>query len=222
MSRILPALFKGQCLHLGFLVVTIPVLWLGLDCGALQCNGLPVSFWFWLAVSIPIIHQTYVWLCWRLELRYQWFTNRWGLKAGFGCYVVGFFLLFICRFISLFILAVADHGTASISWTARWLLAAPILLLAGYALFSVKQHFGFQRAAGLDHFDPAYGRRALVHKGMFRWTKNAMYLFAIQSTWLFGIIAGSRLAMMVACFQSVYIWVHYQGTEKPDMDYIYR
>ncbi|SVB52734.1 uncharacterized protein METZ01_LOCUS205588, partial [marine metagenome] len=28
-------------------------------------------------------------------------------------------------------------------------------------------------------------------------------------------------AMIVACFQSVYVWVHYFGTEKPDMDYIY-
>ena len=205
----------------GILVVTIPVLWLGLDYGALQWNGLPVSFWFWFAVAIPIIHQTYVWLCWRLELRNRLFTNRWGLKAGFGCDVVVFFLLFVCRFIGLFILAVADQGTAPISWTVRWLLAAPILLLAGYALFSVKQYFGFQGAAGLDHFDSAYRRRALVHKGMFRWTKNAMYLFAIQSTWLFGILAGSRLAMMVACFQSVYIWIHYLGTEKPDMDYIY-
>lgn len=222
MTRILPALFMGQFLHLGFLLVTIPILWLGLDYGTSQWSGLPVSFWFWLAVSIPIMHQTYVWLCWRLELRNRLFTNRWGLKAGFRYYVAGFFLLFICRFISLLILAVADHGTVSMPWTVRWLMAAPILLLAGYAMFSVKQYFGFQRAAGLDHFDSEYRRRALVCKGMFRWTKNAMYLFAIQSTWLFGILTGSRLAMMVSCFQSIYIWVHYLGTEKPDMDYIYR
>ncbi len=222
MSCMVPTLFKGQCVHLGFLVVAIPLMWLGIDCGALQWNGLPVSFWFWLAVLIPIIHQTYVWLCWRLELRNRLFTNQWGLKTGFGYYVVGFFLLFSCRFISLFILAVANQDTVSISWTVRWLLAVPILLVAGYTLFSVKRYFGFQRAAGLDHFDPAFHRRALVHKGMFRWTKNAMYIFAIQSTWLFGILMGSRLAMIAACFQSVYIWVHFLGTEKPDMDYIYR
>jgi hypothetical protein len=57
---------------------------------------------------------------------------------------------------------------------------------------------------------------------MFKWTQNAMYVFAIQTTWLFGILAASRLAMIAACFQPVYIWIHYFGTEKPDMDHIYR
>ena len=48
-----------------------------------------------------------------------------------------------------------------------------------------------------------------------------MYLFVLQGTWLFGIFAESRLAMIVAGFQSIYIWVHYVSTEKPDMKHIY-
>ena len=48
-----------------------------------------------------------------------------------------------------------------------------------------------------------------------------MYLFVLQGTWLFGILAGSRSAMIVAGFQSIYIWVHYVSTEKPDMKHIY-
>ena len=57
---------------------------------------------------------------------------------------------------------------------------------------------------------------------VFRWTSNAMYVFAIQSLWLFGILAASKLALIAAAFQAVYIWVHYYATEKPDMAFIYR
>ncbi len=53
------------------------------------------------------------------------------------------------------------------------------------------------------------------------WHIYAMYLFAIQSLWLFGILAGSKLAMLAAGFQSIYIWIHYFGTEGPDMAHIY-
>jgi protein-S-isoprenylcysteine O-methyltransferase Ste14 len=107
------------------------------------------------------------------------------------------------------------------SVSLRWALATPVLLLAGYTMFSIKQYFGFRRAAGIDHFDPAFRSKPLVRRGMFKWTRNAMYVFAIQGTWLFGILAASKLAMLAACFQSVYIWVHYFGTEKPDMAYLY-
>ena len=38
----------------------------------------------------------------------------------------------------------------------------------------------------------------------------------------FGILAASKLALIAAAFQAVYIWVHYYATEKPDMAFIYR
>jgi hypothetical protein len=63
----------------------------------------------------------------------------------------------------------------------RLLLTLPILCLAGYTMYSVKKFFGFARAAGIDHFDPEYCSRPLVREGVFRWTSNAMYVFAIQS-----------------------------------------
>ena len=34
-------------------------------------------------------------------------------------------------------------------------------------------------------------------------------------------LAASKLAMIVAAFQTVYIWVHYFATEKPDMEHLY-
>jgi hypothetical protein len=44
-----------------------------------------------------------------------------------------------------------------------------------------------------------------------------MYVFAIESLWLFGILAASNLAFIVAAVQAVYIWVHYYATENPDL-----
>ena len=222
MPDTLPSLFKGQVLHLGFLVVAIPVLLCCVQPGPATWGGIQVSAWFYLALTIPILHQAYVWLCWRLELRDRFFTNRWGLERGFRLYAVGFFLLFGSRFLTLLLLAIADQDSVAMSGPLRGVVAAPILLLSGYAMFSVKKYFGFQRAAGIDHFDPDYRSKPFVRQGMFRWTKNAMYVFALQLTWLFGIVAASKLAMIAACFQSIYIWVHYFGTERPDMAHIYR
>ena len=216
-----PPLLRGQFLHLVFLATAITLLLVLSNPGPAYWQGIPVSVWFWSALSIPILHQVYVLLCWRLELRSQSVTVRWGLKRGFRIYTIGFFGLFSSRFLSLLLLAVADQASLPMSMGLRWTLAVPIFLVAGYAMFSVKHYFGFQRAAGIDHFDLAYRTKPMVRDGMFRWTKNAMYTFAIQATWLFGILAASRLAMIAACFQSVYVWVHYLGTEKPDMDYIY-
>jgi len=216
-----PSLFKGQLLHLAFLVAVIPTLVNSVTPGPSEWQGLSLSAWFYLALSVPIAHQIYVWLCWRLELRSRSISERWGLERGFRIYVIAFFLLFGSRFLSLLLLAVADQDSVAMSLPLRLALATPILLLAGYTMFSVKHYFGFRRAAGIDHFDPAYRTKPLVRRGMFKWTKNAMYIFAIQSTWLFGILAASKLAMIAAGFQSLYIWVHYFGTEKHDMDQLY-
>ena len=89
-------------------------------------------------------------------------------------------------------------------------------------MYSIKRFFGFARAAGIDHFDSEYRNRPLVREGVFRWTSNAMYVFAIQSLWLFGILAASKLALVAAPFQAIYVWVHSYGTAKPDMAFIYR
>ena len=60
-----------------------------------------------------------------------------------------------------------------------------------------------------------------MRKGIFKWSPNAMYVFVIQGTWLFGILAASKLALIAAGFQSIYIWIHYFSAEKPDMKHIY-
>ena len=216
-----PRVIHGQLLHLGFLTVAGILLILYSDPGPGFWSGLPVSFWFWLAVSIPVIHQIYVWVCWRLALRQRFTDIEWNSGRCFRLYLIGFFVLFISRFLSLLVLAVADYQSLELSVDFRWAVATPLMLIVGYGFFSIKKYFGFERAAGIDHFDPGYSSKPLVRNGIFKWSPNAMYLFVLQGTWLFGILAGSRLAMIVAGFQSIYIWVHYVSTEKPDMKHIY-
>jgi hypothetical protein len=214
-------MLKGQLLHFGFLAAAIPLLVFTSHPGAGSWLGISVASWFALALAVPILHQVYVWLCWRLELQGQAITSRWGLERGFRIYVIGFFFLFGSRFLTLLLLAIADHDSLAMTAPLRGGVAAPILILGGYTMFSVKHYFGFRRAAGIDHFDPAYRSKPFVRQGMFKYTRNAMYVFALQLTWLFGILAASKLAMIAAGFQSIYIWIHYFGTEKPDMDHIY-
>ena len=184
--------------------------------------GISIALWYWIAIATPILHQTFVWVSWRLQLQYQLLTHRGTSEPRFQIYVVLFFTLFIGRFVTLFALCRADQNTLSLSAGLKLVLALPILCLAGYTMYSVKKFFGFARAAGIDHFDPEYRNRPLVREGVFRWVSNAMYVFAIQSLWLFGILAASKLALIAATFQAIYIWVHYYGTEKPDMAFIYR
>ena len=211
-----PSLLRGQFLHLGFLATVVPTLLVLFSPGSGDWQGVAVSAWFCLALSIPILHQIYVLICWRLELRSQFLTSRWGFKRGFRIYTIGFFVLFSSRFLSLLLLAVADQASLPMSMSLRWALASPILLLAGYAMFSVKQYFGFERAAGIDHFDLTYRTKPMVRLGIFRWTKNAMYTFAFLGLWGIALIARSRAALAVALFQHAYIWVHWYCTEQPD------
>lgn len=88
-------------------------------------------------------------------------------------------------------------------------------------MYSVARYFGLGRATGLDHFDLSYRTMPLVKKGIFKYSSNAMYTFAIPVFWSFGLLAGSEGALLLALFNHLFIWVHYYCTEKPDMDYIY-
>ncbi len=69
--------------------------------------GVNTQKWFWIAIAIPIIHQVYVWLIWRLELYKNTFSSHYGVKRAFRVYTIGFSILFISRLISIIILAVA-------------------------------------------------------------------------------------------------------------------
>jgi len=209
---IAPGLWSGQWLHAGGLLALLTatsVEWVRM--------GHPYPALFWLAVAVPIVHQVFVWLAWRLELRSA-LTRK---AIGFRGYLVIFFILFGGRFVTLFMLAWADRGSLQLALPPRVFLTGLLSSLGVYAMYSVMRYFGLARAAGADHFDPTYREMPLVRQGIFRFTHNGMYLYAFLLFWALAIGLDSSAALAVAAFSHAYIWIHFYATEEPDMRFIY-
>jgi len=99
--------------------------------------GISTKAWFWIAIAIPIFHQVYVWIIWRLELYNNTFTSRYGLQRAFKIYTVGFSFLFICRLIFIIILAISNQGSLSINPLYTYLIYGLLILyLPGLLLLS--------------------------------------------------------------------------------------
>ena len=86
---------------------------------------------------------------------------------------------------------------------------------------AIARHFGVWRALGGDHFRDSYRQMTLVKEGAFKYSSNAMYVFAFLVFWSIALLSGSRAALALALFQHAYIWVHMYCTEGPDMRVIY-
>ena len=215
--------YQGQGLHLACLAVLLVACWLasrlpGFDAGSFL--GLSTATWAFLAIADAIFHQVYVWLCWRLELNGQTLTRRLGDRA-FPLYKAGFAVLIILRPLLAFALGWSNRGTLPIDPWLGALIALILLLPPLYLLYSIKRYFGFDRAFGIDHFDPSYRDAPLVRQGIFAWTPNAMYVFGFLLLWVPAFLFQSTAALVVAAFSHLYIWVHYHATERPDMRRIY-
>lgn len=176
--------------------------------------------WMWLAVSAAVAHQVYVWFCWRTQLHASLLTRALGTR-GFLAYAVVFSILGIARIVLVIIVAVSNQNSLHVSLPALRVLAAILALPAGYLFYSVARYFGFKRAFGIDHFEPSYRSLPMVRKGIFRYTRNGMYLFGFLALWIPALWFASAAAMVVAGFSHLYIWVHYYSTELPDMKRIY-
>ncbi|MCR9276769.1 MAG: phosphatidylethanolamine N-methyltransferase family protein [Pseudomonadaceae bacterium] len=207
-----PGLWKGQLLHVASLLTLLPLLaaiWVQL--------GEPYPRLFWLAVAVPVCHQIFVWLAWRVELN----GNATSRLLGFHGYLAVFFTLFGARFISLIALGWVDRGSLQLNLSLQIFLVMALALPGLYAMYSVRRYFGMARAAGADHFNERYRAMPLVSAGIFRFTSNGMYLYAFLLFWAIAIGFDSANALAVAAFSHAYIWVHYFATEKPDMEYLY-
>lgn len=182
--------------------------------------GYDTVFWFWLAMIIPILHQLYVWLIWRLELYKNIFTEHFGVSLAFKLYAAGFSLLFVSRLIFISILAISNRSSLEIEPLVAYLLITIITPLVVYLFYSVKKYFTIERAYGIDHFDKAYSK-PYVKEGVFKYTDNGMYIIGLMILYLPGLLLLSKAALLVALFNHVYIWVHFYTTERPDMLKIY-
>lgn len=207
-----PGIWVGQLLHFASLAFLLALTWM---VWTYLMKPFPLAFWS--AIAFPVIHQLFVWLAWRFELRSSAISN----SIGFQSYVVLFFLLFGGRFISLLALAWLDQGSLQLPLIPRVLATIILLLIGIYAMYSVKRYFGMKRASGADHFDSRYRDMPLVKEGIFRFTSDGMYIYAFMLFWAIAIGFNSIAALTVAAFSHAYIWVHFYATEKPDIEFIY-
>ena len=207
-----PGIWVGQLLHVAGATILLVLVWV-----AWKFLGKPFPVAFWIAIAFPVVHQIFVWLAWRLELR----SSTTSKTIGFRGYLVCFFLLFGGRFISLFALAWLDRGSLKLHVLPLAVATTLLALAGGYAMYSVKRYFGMIRAAGADHFDPRFRDMPFVKEGIFRFTKNGMYVYAFLLFWSIAVGFNSSAALVVAAFSHAYIWVHFFATEKHDMDYLY-
>jgi len=210
--------FKHQIWHLGG---TIILFYIGIKFADLQNNtntfiNLSALGWFMIAMTIPLIHQTYVWVCWRSELCWKSISNTIGFKG----YIIIFFVLIISR-LSAIVLCVVDYGSLYVPGWFAWSLAVIIFIPGIYTMYSVKKYFGFLRAAGADHFDLKYRNMPFEKRGIFKWAPNAMYVFGIGIPFGFAIATGSQSMFVVAIYTYISIWLHYFCTEKEDFKIIY-
>ena len=182
--------------------------------------GVSTRTWFLVSITIPIVHQIYVLICWRFEFYFKSLTKLFG-KRAFVNYKIGFFVLFMGRFVFLVIVALSNKESIDINSTLKFSLIGFFTILAVYAFYSVKRYFGFDRAAGLDHFDEEVSKLPFIKEGIFKYTNNGMYKYAFLIFYIPGLVFESKAAILVAIFSHIYIWVHYYCTELPDMKIIY-
>jgi len=210
--------FKHQIWHLGG---TIVLFYIGAQLVDLESNtnsflGISALNWFMIAMSVPIIHQAYVWICWRSELCWQSISN----SIGFKGYVIIFFILIISR-LSAIVLCFVDYGSLYKPGIFAWIISIILFIPGVYTMYSVKKYFGFLRAAGADHFDLKYRDMPFEKRGIFKWSPNAMYVFAIGIPFSFAVATGSQSMFIVAIYTYISIWLHYFFTEKEDFKIIY-
>jgi len=218
MKNKLSFFFRHQIWHIGG---TIVLFYFGSQFADLKNNtntflGINALCWFMIAMTIPLIHQTYTWVCWRSELCWKSISN----SIGFKGYLVGFFILIISRF-SAVILCFVDYGSLYKPGWLTWTLSIIVFIPGAYTMYSVKKYFGFTRAAGADHFDSKYKDMVFEKRGIFKWSSNSMYVFGLAIPFAFAIATGSQSMFIVAVYSYISIWLHYFCTEKEDFKIIY-
>ena len=139
--------------------------------------GLSTKTWLLIVITIPVVHQIYVVIVWRLELYKQSISKKFG-KKGFFYFGIFFMLFLAARPISITFLAISSQESFDLSWPLRWLLTIILGLPSIYLGYSLIKYFGIERALGEDHFKPEeYRRNTLIKEGIFKYTDNGMYLY---------------------------------------------
>ncbi len=94
------------------LAALLPVTW-ALAAPSIDAENEP---WFLAAVGIAIVHQVYVWIGWRAQLGWGWFTRVFG-RFDFAVWNAAFFTLLIARPALICALAWVDSGSLALDGT---------------------------------------------------------------------------------------------------------
>jgi protein-S-isoprenylcysteine O-methyltransferase Ste14 len=182
--------------------------------------GVTTTTWLITTVTVVILHQVYLWFCWRSELQYQLLTDFLGTNA-FPIYGSIAFSFLIVRPSMVLITAISNQQSIPLSAWFRWIVSALFTFLFAWTLYSLFKHFSLTRVLGADHFYRELRNNGLVERGLFRYLPHPMYSIGMLGMWIPGLIFESQAALVLALFQHLYIWVHHYTLEQPDMDQIY-
>ncbi len=210
--------FKNQIWHIGGLIVLYyaALQMVDFETDSNVFLGISSKNWFLFSMLTPLLHQAYVWLCWRSELCWKTISQT----IGFKLYAVIFIIIGILRLSSIG-LSFADYGTWFTPGWIAWSVSVLIFIPFVYTIYSVKKYFGFMRATGIDHFDSNYKNVPFEKRGIFQWSSNAMYTFAIPVFFVFAFSSGSKAMFIFATYSVIGVWLHYFCTEKEDFKIIY-
>ena len=187
---------KIQIWHIGSLIVLyyIALQLVDFETGSNIFLGISAKNWFLFSMLTPLLHQGYVWLCWRSELCWKTISQT----VGFKPYAVIMIIIGILR-LSGIGLSFADYGSwftpGWVAWSVSMLFFIPFI----YTIYSIKKYFGFMRATGIDHFDPSYKDKPFERRGIFKWSSNAMYTFAIPVIFWFCLFFRIKGNVYICC-----------------------
>lgn len=182
--------------------------------------GLSTTEWVFLSWAFAGLFQGWVAFFWRMELYGGWVSARFG-KAGFLIHRIGYGTLGFLRFVLLIPICLSTKHTLPISpivSAALIVVTTPPIL---WAVYGAAVYFGFTRASGVDHFDPAYREGPLEDRGIYKYVPNSMYSVALLGLYHPGLFWFSTLGLIVAAAHHAFVWTHYFCTEKPDLRAIY-
>jgi len=214
---------KHQQWTLLFLIISIIACSLILPLDLFQSGeflGITTLSWSIISLIMVISHHTYVLILWRLEIHYSTVSKIFKKKA-FLVYEIGFFILFFGRIGVNFILSISNAGTLPLDLWIRLIITGIIAVPMLYTFYSVARYFGMHRAAGADHFLPEYREMEFVKKGIYKYSSNSMYKYAMLILWVPALLFGSVSGLVLALFNHIYVWVHYFTLERPDFKVIY-
>lgn len=214
---------KNQHWTLLFLIIFSIAFFLLLQLESFQTGeflGINSIAWSVISFIVVISHHTFVLICWRLEIHYSTISKIFKKKA-FLVYEIGFFILFFGRIGLNFALSISNAGTLPLDLWIRLLITGIIAIPMLWTFYSVERYFGMHRAAGADHFLPEYREMEFVKKGIYKYSSNSMYKYAMLILWVPALLFGSVSGIFLALFNHIYVWVHYYTLEKPDFKVIY-